>query len=282
MTVYSSLGVNRSTILAPDTQPVGPFHIANHAPGFAADTGYFFDLPTGAAGNLSYNNASGVSQWSVALSHINAACDKWCGFMLDATDALLYGVAVDENTSPDTYYTFSVNSAGTVTNIGNAQPSTDFSIQAAWASAGHLQREADGSGNLTLRSGNSLTLQEMVINISTGAIVSDPTGLSGFYSTSSMSATRKTSNGVLVSIANGSLRLVGSNGAFLYGVTNPANLGIQYITGSNLDALQWNGKVYLASSSTSLMSGYGARQFTTTEFDTRFERIARDLGLTHN
>lgn len=131
-----------------------------------------------------FNNQDSL-QWSVARTDIDAASDDWVGFFYD--DALVYTVTVDEGTTPNTYFLATVdNNAGTpvITNIGSgAQPGSDFSTPAAgwWgvgvttAGASNIQREAVGSGNILVHQTNGTGVEEMVINITTGAIVSDPT-----------------------------------------------------------------------------------------------------------
>lgn len=145
--------------------------------GFNGDSDYF-DMPTSSTGTLNYNDSAGSLQWSKVFTDVNAAVDNWVGMMFDKTDNLLYGVGVDIGTAPDTFYLFSVNQAGTLVNIGNDQPSVDFTITTYWhanTSLGtNLRRVDDGSGNFFVNSG-AQTAQEMEINFSTGAIVTDPT-----------------------------------------------------------------------------------------------------------
>ena len=152
--------------------PAGYQGVAHQAPGWSGNGDY---LTLG--GTVAYYNNAGTQQWSKAATAINAACDHFAAYCYDNTDSLLYGVAVDIGTSPSTYYLFSINSSGTIVNIGNAAPTTDFNDIPKWTdsistdTSGVLQRVADGSGNLWLRTTNG---EEMEINVSTGAIVTDP------------------------------------------------------------------------------------------------------------
>lgn len=123
-------------------------------------------LPISNATDIEYRNNVGVTQWTVALTDINAACDDWCGFTF--FDDLIYGVAVDEGTTPNTYYTFSIPVGGTVTNIGNDQPSSDFpTTSGSWFHS----TSAAASGASFVQPDNTVTPTELWV------IQRDSTGL---------------------------------------------------------------------------------------------------------
>lgn len=154
---------------------------SNRYEGFVGDKDYI-ELPINSAGNIEYFNSAEVSQFTVNLTAIAPTSDDWGGFTFDKTDALIYVVVVDEGTAPNTYFFASVNVSGTVVNIGNAQPGVEFATASGnWYNtsasdngSSTIQRAADGSGNMFMRQTNVTGMEEMEINISTGAIVSDP------------------------------------------------------------------------------------------------------------
>ena len=84
--------------------------------------------------------------------------DKWVGFYMDESENKLYCLTMDTGTSPHTLYTSSVNEAGTVTAIGNAQlGNASFNGIAFNSSYGNgLYRSGgDGSGTMNLTSVNT-------------------------------------------------------------------------------------------------------------------------------
>ena len=136
---------------------------SRNAPGF--DEEHYFQMPSGATGNLIYRDKT-ASVWSIAPTDVNANCDSWIGFYYDGGDGVLYSIGADTSTAPDTYYTVSINSAGTITNIGNAQPTTGTAN--VWPDT-MVTRSANSTGNLFIRTG----FLEIEINVSTGAITTD-------------------------------------------------------------------------------------------------------------
>ena len=185
---------------------------AGYVEGFLGD-GDYFHLPTSGTEDLKYYNSSKVEQWSIALTDVNAACDYWVGMILDDTDDLIYAIAVDTDTTPNTYYTCSINSAGTITNIGNDQPSVVDFISGLWMGGDVIdvnddttliQRASTGSGNLFIRQGSGAStpigMFEAEINISTGAFVSDPTLVSTWNTY--MAPSYKTESGIYIGYFN--------------------------------------------------------------------------------
>lgn len=153
------------------------------------DTGLgYLELPLSSAGDIELYNNQDSLQWGVALTDINASATDWVGFLYD--DDLVYVVAVNETTTPDTFYLATVDnnvSTPVITTIGSgAQPSTDFTTPSTWfhtanpstSGASSIQRESVGSGNIIVKQSVTGGAKEMTINISTGAIVSDPAAVS--------------------------------------------------------------------------------------------------------
>lgn len=165
-----------------NTPPTGAL-AGTRVPGFVGD-GDYINLPV-TNGVIEYYNAANVLQWSKTRTNIFSGMDDWCGFIFDGT--LIYLVGVDEGTTPNTYVTASIDVAGTIVNIGNAQPASDFTSTAtAWGSgslsisgSSHIQRASFtngfGSGNILVRQLQTVTgLEEMEIDITDGSIISDP------------------------------------------------------------------------------------------------------------
>jgi hypothetical protein len=150
--------------------------------GFVGDGDYFL-LPTSSTGNLTYNDKDGnnivAGSWagSLARTEIDATCDNWIGWQLDKTDGLMYCCAHD--TGLDKFFIASINAAGTLVNLGaGAIPATSFTSTPKWDIAGNggatcIWREKDGVGNIFIRATAAFGLEELEINIATGAIVTD-------------------------------------------------------------------------------------------------------------
>ena len=88
----------------------------------------------------------------------SADTDKWVGFYMDESENKLYCLTMDTGTSPHTLYTSSVNEAGTVTAIGNAQlGNASFNGLDYVASYGNgcYRSGGDGSGTINLTSVNT-------------------------------------------------------------------------------------------------------------------------------
>lgn len=220
---------------------------SNRYEGFNGDRDYV-ELPILTGNNLEYFNNADASQFTVSKSDINAAVDDWVGFIFDKTDSLIYIVAVDEGTTPNTYYTASVNSSGTVVNIGNAQPSSDFTTAATgwWVTvsvvvgASAIQRASDGIGNLFVRQTNTGGMEEMEINISTGAIVSDP----AVVDVNIIDVAWKAQSGNYYSSDSGNLHLFYNSVSKTINISidDPVNFG--WTPSNAVKFIQWKGRVF--------------------------------------
>jgi len=143
-----------------------------------ASYGYYPGFNGGTAGNsifiqLSSDTAdikmmnilgavTGSGSWASGLTIAEAAgsanADKWVGFYMDNTDAMLYLLTMDTSTSPDTLYFSKINEAGSVTAIGNAAlASTNLdSMGYRDVNNGMLRRlGGDGSGNFGIYFGKA-------------------------------------------------------------------------------------------------------------------------------
>ena len=153
--------------------------IAAYQPGFSQDGD---TLQLDSATLFRYYNSAHTTQWTITVStDINASATHYCGFTYDPVDDLVYGVA-QNSSSPYTLYTFSINSAGTVTNIGNAAPAgnTQFKAFTAPDEADNaiLQRQVDGTGNLLLIRGGTASGAHLIeIDPSDGSISSEDSNI---------------------------------------------------------------------------------------------------------
>jgi len=253
--------------------------------GFAGD-GDYIELPSTNTDTLDYFDAAGSVQWTTARTDLGAAVDNWMGFTLDATDDLIYMVGVDTATSPNTYFLSNVNQAGTVVNIGNAQPAGDFTpASPAWNTApgtdgsSLIQRVADGAGNMlvTVRN-NTGGVEQLVMDITNGTIVSDPTPVTSDGNTPDVGY--KTNSGVYISwtVTTSNLRVVRINdadrsypGIKLF----EANAGIPQGFTLHVKIIPWKG--YVASAGTaSGFDAFGPKSWAIDEMN-RFAQALRGL-----
>lgn len=255
----------------------------NRMEGFIGD-GDYIELPIIATGNLIYFNNLDVQQFSISRTTVAGTAEDWVGFTFDKTDSLIYVVVVSEGENPNLYFLASIDQAGTIVNIGTGQPSVDFNfptttwwtINAATQGSSSLQRAADGSGNMFVRQTNTVNpgMQEMEINITNGAIVSDPSDFDNDLD----DVAWKTQSGVYYSIDN-----VGSQ-VFFHPVTkfnrivivNSQNFGWFATTGNKM--LQWKGRmVETASTSTARQGSRIAVQIET--FDAWVDLVVKTYGF---
>ena len=221
--------------------------VGNRLDGFNGD-GDYIELPISSGTDVEYFNAAGASQWTVSITDIDATADEWVGFVFD--DDRIYIVASNNGTAPDTFYTASVNSAGTVTNIGNAQPSSDFTTAAGKytastinAGSSMVQRDSVGAGNLFVRQFESAGMQEMEINITTGAIVSDPAVIDSNHNNVSW----KTTSGLYSAFSNTqTIAITNGNTQFTKGLDLAAADAIGLYR-TSLKPLQWKNNIIVCS-----------------------------------
>jgi len=262
------------------------FDDSRYAEGFDGNGDYVY-LPYGTS-NITYYNSAGVSQWSIAHTDVNADCDAWGGIMYDLTDDLIYMIAVDAGTTPDTFYLCSVNKAGTLTNIGNDQPATDFSgvINTGYQDINIYRDGGDGVGNLFLRAGVG-NGEQMEINISTGAIVGDVDDIHtlGSVCRGNNCYLYKTPNGTYISTFNGnttnnliSLHLLASTaGRVASTIHLPVNCGLGWA--SSMTPIMWKGYILTALLGVATNVNMGSHAYETAEWNEAFDTLARQNGL---
>lgn len=278
MTDLSSIATNGLVRFKPLTGLTGhaDFMRSERIPGYSSD-GDYFDLPTSSTDSLVYVNSAGSTVYTKAYTDLHANVDQWCGFYFDGTD--MWAVGVDTGTTPDTYYTATINSAGTVTAVGNAQPTTDFTTAPAWDAQG-TNLWYDGSANLKLFSDSevmSIATADGTISVDTAAAIS---GQVDYW-------VYQTTNGLFVSaldlqndVSKPIEFAVGNSSGQTATVAMVRGLhGIGSLTNSELVPVQHGSNIWLARGSTSAIDG-GARAFTTTQFDAAIERLARQVGVT--
>ena len=81
-----------------------------------ANDGSFFRFPKSTTAAFEYYNGSGVLQWSVAHTNIDAAADHWFGFYRDGTADRIYCAAGDISAN-SLFYAYITVSTGAVTNV---------------------------------------------------------------------------------------------------------------------------------------------------------------------
>jgi len=153
--------------------------VGNRREGFAGD-GDYVEIPIAETGNIEYFNSADSSQWTKSPTDLHANADSWVGFTFDGS--LLYCMAVDIGTSPNTFYLASINSGGTLVSIGNAQitfavtTGFHYHVNAGTAGATCIQRNVVGSGNILILMNEGVSGGEVCeINIANGTVVSGPT-----------------------------------------------------------------------------------------------------------
>ena len=110
-------------------------------------------------------SVTGSGYWAGGLTIAEAAgsanADKWVGFYMDNTDAMLYLLTMDTSVSPNRLYFSKINEAGTVTAIGNAALSHSNLNGMGFndVNNGMLRRlGGDGSGNFGIYYGKTYGL----------------------------------------------------------------------------------------------------------------------------
>lgn len=260
----------------------------NVFPGFSLD-GDWFRLPDSLSTTISYYNSSDVLQWSKDETDADANCDQWVGFYIDYTDNLLYAIAVDVGTTPNTYYTISINAAGTVVNIGNAQPTSDFStdpdFNGVTASAGDsiIQRAAEGSGNLFMRIAQT-GFEEAEVDISDGSFVSDPADQSGELSTV-FNSPYKSADGIYIGKTDSQVIVMDDLAIpigleCLYGTGFPNEGGASE---RDFKIMEWGDYIGLVQESNIVGADKaGPYFFLKTVFDLWLKTLARNIGATES
>lgn len=264
-----------------DASPHGLlFNKTNIVEGFLGDGDYVL-IPHISGEDIEYYNNANALQFAVSIANVDANISRWVGFMHDLTDDLIYGIGVDTTTAPDTLYTFSVDSSGTIDNIGNAQLGTDFTgVAFYWQDPPSgtqntsIQRDSDGSGNLTIRTG----IQEAVINIASGAIVSGPTN----FPTANSVARYKTTGGhyigsTVTSGENSLLSIRTPDENIIDIIPVPKSTGLPS-SATGLNWIQWKGYIAIVNGSTN-SARFGFKYVDLADIDTYAAQMAAFQGV---
>jgi len=255
--------------------------------GFVGDGDYVV-LPDSVSG-VDYFNAAGVSQsgWPILPAAINANVDTWVGWMMTSTSTM-YSISVDTTTTPHTLYTSSMDSAGTITNIGNEQLGTDFASADYWIDASgvagtNIFRASDLSGNLfIINTSGGAVVEICEIDITDGSIVSQPTQVYDFGLGSSRIHYRTPNGNYCGNFDfNGTyglalINIAGDNGqmAIQMGLDNAVPCST-----SALAPLMWKGLISVGSGQAGRIDGGGSKNYTKAGFDAAIDAIAKTAGV---
>lgn len=255
--------------------------------GFAGD-GDFFDLPSAGTGTIDYFDSAGnqvtTGDWAGGILQTDIALTgEWAGFMLDATDELLYVATATLSATP-TVTLASINVAGVITIIGTSAAIGTMTTAPAWKAtltngASSIYRTRDGIGNIFLRSSSGL-LREVELNITNGSIVTNTQVVA------SAASHYKTAKGLYI----GSFKVVllGTTPDFEGGVSRVDMTGANHSAVANLPLitgapgghpdggfpLQWGGNVVMAAPTA---TAAGSRAFSVADF----EKFSDDLAIAY-
>lgn len=258
--------------------------------GFTGD-GDYVRLPTTAAGSLDYFNNAGVSQsgWPITIANVDGTSTKWLGFMFDAADSLLY---VATSSSTTRVVLSSINSAGTIVTLG-AVTITAFATQPDWGTGGpsnngscNLYRDADGSGNFTVRALVTGNLMQEVVITSAGALDTDTTTVFNPVA-SGGGAHYKTPNGAYIgtfapsdTANNNVLCMIGTGTANNTKATSlilPQGSGVFSTKGTGGYPMQWKGRITLVHYNATLYSG--PKYVLAADFNSWVDDLAAAAGV---
>lgn len=231
----------------------------NYLEGFASSAGSSISLPTSETAALTLYSVTGSTLWTKAApTNVDAAADAWVGFWMNADATLLYVITVDDGTIPDTFFLSSINAAGTVVNIGNDAPSSDFLNEPSWSVDGWIQPDGSGGFKIFSTSATSANNQYAIMN-SSGVFTTDPTALYTNSSVSNLVPGYETTDGNLLFRQS----FVVANNSIISPVSNKTEASLPYLPlDSNLGAgssttwlMDWKDYVVNASNAASVTRG---------------------------
>jgi len=142
--------------------------------GFASLSRSSVSLPSNDTTNLVLFDSTGSTIWSYVPGNLNAAADRWAGFWLNDDATLLYVFASDTTVSPNAWYTFTIDAAGTIVELGNDQPALEFTNTSQWWTSG-TGVQPDGTGGFKiLHNVDAITGQYAILD-SAGQFTTQPT-----------------------------------------------------------------------------------------------------------
>ncbi len=161
-------GIARNTML----------NLSYMVPGFNKD-GDSIQLPRQAAPSIVYFDNAGGTEWSYTAAQLSANADVFIGILYDQTENLVYAVVADTGVTPYRFYLVTVNEYGAITAVGNAQPSLNFTTLGnyvttlPYSGATGIYRDPVTT-HINVLCGTGGGIARMVLNSTTGALVSDP------------------------------------------------------------------------------------------------------------
>lgn len=264
-------------------------------PGFVGNGDYFK-----INGNILYyynNNYSLV--WSVTETDIDSDIVVWGGMHLDRSNGLLYILGIDSDANPAVIYLATINSIGTIVNIGSVSLPTGSAIQAAKTFAGYayytqgacsIQLSDNNPGQLIFRYqiSSSTACYESIIDMSDGSIISTTT-IIGYNSDIGYppALVYKTPNGIYVgsiTIKSGTDTTVLTPDIKIYSaVTNSFRRIVTrgnciLVNSYGAIPVRWADHVCIIHSNNDVSIG-GCNIYSKTDFDTFIETFARKLGV---
>lgn len=251
-----------------------------------AEAGGFISLPTSSTGTYRLTDDGNNIVWTITLANITTAitgtASKWIGFTL-GTDDLSWVAVIDTATAPDTIYICSVDAVGAITALANGAQFTVQATNPEWGAdpdtnqGSNLYRASDGSGNFFVRMGIG---QEMEINETTGALVTDPSGV-----WNAPSVPHKTANGTYIGGFNSdgagdnSTEIAVTHTQFDGLVNLASDSGAPTSTElGGIIPMQWQGRVVMGSFK-SAARVVNPKAFVLKEFDDWADQLAVNVGV---
>jgi len=245
--------------------------------GFASISQSAIQLPTVATGSVTFFNAAGATVWTKTPSGFLAAMDDFVQFWMNDAATLLFVIARDTATSPDTFGTFTIDVAGAILQIGSGdQPATDFANAAAtsWNLSGS-GLDFDGSGDFVILSTASPGADNVAtISKTTGLFTSDPAPLfDAGHNTALFTPIRSTDETYVARFAlSAELATAEISSNFVSAATSfPFDTVAGIITNAKL--MHW--KDYIISTG----GGTGRIKSTQAQFDTWTTKVRAIIGL---
>ena len=173
------------------------------APGYASSVGSAIFLPDTSTATVVANDVTGSALWTFTIASFTAAITgtvtNWVGWYMNDAATELFGIALDTGTVNDTFYLFSINVSGTITEIGNNQPSSDFTVAPpSWGATSSIITDGSGGFKIVVTSINA-SGSEFAIMDSTGTFTTDPTAIMTNANAGPGNAAYETTGGKLLS-----------------------------------------------------------------------------------
>lgn len=169
-------------------------------------------LPSSETSSLTYRDNTAAIVFTTTVADIDSNAVDFVTFMFDSVDNKIYLIVREDAPTPDTFHLASVDSSGTIINIGSVVIASISSFTDAWGVTAttfcpSLYRAAEGSGNFTYRS----AAKDYVLSDSDASLVTEVTYLS--EGTGAMGAGRYTTpDGISVLLGSAFAKNGGTQG----------------------------------------------------------------------